>query len=669
MCGIITGMKRWMLKGVWVAVAAILVSQPVAASGVYQLDSAGRKQAFKVPPRTVVLTFDDGPTPYTQEILEILRDKRVPATFFVVGRNALQLPILQDIVAQGHELGNHTYSHPNLAKLPQWRQRYEVAMGRVAIEAQTGRSPRLFRAPYQGADSGQQSGDGPLRAIASQGYVVAGEDVDTADWYLRYADEIRAKASGNLPGGVMLLHDGGGDRSRTVQALPGIIDDYRRAGFKFMTLGSAIGLSHEASMPRVQGGQAIAAAMANLVFSATRLLGGLAAAAAWLLIAAGLTRAAFLIVAAITQARRRRRNPLLVDVPCTVIIPAYNEAAGIQHCLRSVLASRYPRFEVIVVDDGSSDGTAGLALVVADQRVRVVEKPNGGKADALNYGIGLARTGTIVAIDADTVFRPDTLFHLCHHFSDPKVGAVSGNTKIANRRNLITRLQSLEYVVGFNLDRRMGDLFDCITVVPGAIGAFRKAVLQDVGGFRHDTLAEDTDLTLAIKERGYRIVYDDRSVAFTEAPGNVRDLVKQRFRWTFGTMQAVWKHRRVMLRPRYGTLGMIGLPYLLVFQIAIPLLGPVFDVVMLAGLAAGHGQLILACLVAYLLLDLAMAALALKLDGEKLGQTWLIVPQRVIYRPLMYYVLIKALLNVLKGNLVGWGTIKREGAALAKALN
>jgi cellulose synthase/poly-beta-1,6-N-acetylglucosamine synthase-like glycosyltransferase len=247
------------------------------------------------------------------------------------------------------------------------------------------------------------------------------------------------------------------------------------------------------------------------------------------------------------------------------------------------------------------------------------------------------------------------------------VGAVSGNTRIANRHTLLTKLQSLEYVVGFNLERRMGDLFDCITVVPGAIGAFRKSVLHSVGGFTYDTLAEDTDLTLSIKEQGHRIVYDASAIAYTEAPATVRDLLKQRFRWTFGTMQAVWKHRRTILNPKYGTVGMIGLPYLLFYQILFPLVGPLFDAAVLVGLLRHEYHLMFLSFLIYTAADVIMSGTALLLDGEKLRQLWLIIPQRILYRQLMYYVIVKSLINVLQGKLVGWGTLKREGKHLAQA--
>ncbi len=207
---------------------------------------------------------------------------------------------------------------------------------------------------------------------------------------------------------------------------------------------------------------------------------------------------------------------------------------------------------------------------------------------------------------------------------------------------------------------------DCITVVPGAIGAFRRSVLDQVGGFTFDTLAEDTDLTLSIKEAGHTVIYDAKAIAYTEAPATVRDLLKQRFRWTFGTMQAVWKHKSSFLNPRKGSLGMIGLPYLLLFQIVFPLFSPLFDLGMIIGLLTHQYGLIVLSFVVYTLADVITSAIALWLDHEKLRNLWILIPQRIFYRQLMYYVIARSVINVLRGRLVHWGKLERQGTHLAK---
>lgn len=645
----------------------LLLSPSMAMAGpIYMLDGSNLINRPDLPPKTVVLTFDDGPSEYTPKVLEILREKNVKATFFVVGKEALEHKLLKDIYDDGHEVGNHTFGHADLSRLPGWHLQMELSLSRLIIGSQIDHSTRIFRPPFLGTDELTPEAFDLIERVGDQGYVMTGADIDSEDWRRPGAEQILKNATAGQ-GGVILMHDGGGDRSQTVEALPGIIDYYHKNGYSFSTIGQALGLPRDQLMPKLSAGDTILSALAGMVFGAASLTSQALYWIVLVLIVAGFSRIALVIVASLIQSRRKFPPAPNKDVPCSVIVPAYNEAAVILSCLKSILASDFRAFELIVVDDGSRDDTVTLARSILDPRLRVVSKVNGGKASALNYGIGLARANLIVAIDADTVFRRDTLRNLMRHFQNPAVGAVSGNTRIANRHRLITKLQSLEYVVGFNLDRRMGDLFDCITVVPGAIGAFRKPVLQKVGGFTHDTLAEDTDLTLGIKEAGYRIVYDSAAVAYTEAPATVRDLLKQRFRWTFGTMQSVWKHRWAFLNPRYGTLGLIGLPYLVIYQILFPLLSPLFDVVVLYGLLQHDYNFILASFAVYTAADALMSGVALVLDGEKLRKLWLIIPQRILYRQLMYYVILKSVVNVLKGNLVGWGALKREGKHLAKA--
>ncbi|HSW37132.1 MAG TPA: glycosyltransferase [Candidatus Saccharimonadales bacterium] len=661
-------MMRRIGWGLTVVIATLLMMAPVAAQNVvYLRDTNARQRSLAVPPGNVVLTFDDGPSAYTGQILDILRQNHVPATFFVIGKQAVKWRgVVRQLYAAGEEIGNHTFTHPNPATIPTWRLKYELNLTRLVIVSETGHSTRLVRPPYLGSDSLTHSSHSVIDWLSAQGYVVAGENIDTDDWRRPGVDSI-VRSAATLPGGIILLHDGGGNRSQTVTALPRIISYYKSQGYRFTTLAGALELSGTQLMPPANRAELGLATLSYLLFTAAHAVGiGLY----WLivvLIVAAFGRALLVLVASLLQTRSRFRYGFPPAVHCSVVVPAYNEEKVIVACLQSVLKSRYPFFEVIVVDDGSLDETAALARAIGDRRLRVVRKPNGGKASALNYGIALAHHQVIVAIDADTIFKPNTLTRLTRHFCLPEVGAVSGNTKVVNRHRLITKLQSLEYIVGFNLDRRMGDLFDCITVVPGAIGAFRKKALLQARGFSKDTLAEDTDLTLTIKELGYKIVYDESAIAYTEAPATVRDLLKQRFRWSFGTMQSAWKHRRSLFNPRQGTLGLIGLPYLVFYQILFPLIGPFFDMALVLGLLSHRYQLMLVSLLVYTALDIFSSAIALKLDGESLRQLWLIVPQRLLYRQMMYYVIVRSAYNALRGRLVGWGKAKREGSHLAKA--
>ncbi|MES2971287.1 MAG: glycosyltransferase [Patescibacteria group bacterium] len=652
----------------FVLLVVLLLPAIANSQSVYIKDeTAGVLNQPTLPSKTVVLTFDDGPSEYTPEVLEILREKQVKATFFVVGSQAVQHKLLKQIYDEGHEIGNHTYTHLDLSKAPNWRMKLELNITRIIITSQTNHSTRLFRPPLLGSDALTPEARSIVNKAADLGYITVGETIDSEDWRKPGTQKLIANAT-DESGGIILLHDGGGDRSQTVKTLPEIIDYYQKHDYKFMTINQALGISRQDVMPALSTTDRLLAILAKVVITAVSWIGtGLR----WfiiILIVASFGRFFIVTVAALIQSRRKFKLDTTENLPCSILIPAYNESAVIQSCLKSVLASNYTRFEVLVIDDGSKDNTYELANEVQDPRLRVLRKENGGKASALNYGIAEARAPFLIAIDADTVFRTRTIAKLMRHFANPRVGAVSGNTKIVNRHKLITKLQSLEYIVGFNLDRRMGDLFDCITVVPGAVGAFRKSAINRIGGFTFDTLAEDTDLTLSIKETGYKIVYDAEAVALTEAPATIRDLLKQRFRWTFGTMQAIWKHKRSFLNPRRGSLGMIGLPYLLFFQIIFPLFSPLFDLALIIGLINHHYKLMVVSFVVYTVVDILTAAIALRLDSEKLRNLWILIPQRILYRQLMYYVIVRSFINVLRGRLVHWGKLERKGTHLAKSL-
>src|SRR5262249_25946470 len=238
-------------------------------------------------------------------------------------------------------------------------------------------------------------------------------------------------------------------------------------------------------------------------------------------------------------------------------------------------------------DDGSRDRTSEIveARFAHDPRVRLLRQPNQGKSAALNRAVAEARGEILLTIDADTQIDATTMWKLVRHFADADVAGVAGNTKVANRARWLTRWQALEYISGQNLEKRAFDLLNCITVVPGALGAWRTDVIRSAGGFSRHTVAEDTDLTLTIRRNGWRILFDGEAVARTIAPETSGALVRQRFRWTFGTLQALWKHRDAFGRERYGTLGRVALPHILLFQIVLPLFCPVVDLLFLGSIA------------------------------------------------------------------------------------
>jgi len=364
----------------------------------------------------------------------------------------------------------------------------------------------------------------------------------------------------------------------------------------------------------------------------------------------------------------------------SILIPAYNEEAVIVETVSAALVSHYPKLEVLVVNDGSKDRTAELVRsnFGRDPRVRLLTQSNHGKPSALNRGLAEATGEIVVSIDADTIVDPEAVPRLVRHFADRKVGAVAGNVKVMNRNRWITRWQALEYITSQNLEKRAFDLLNCIPVVPGAVGAWRTDVLRSNGGFSGDTVAEDTDLTLTIRRNGWKILYDEDAIGHTEVPANVDMLVRQRFRWTFGTLQAVWKHRDTAGNPRYGTLGWIAIPNIFLFQIVLPLVSPMIDLLFLMSLGLwGLGQLRIARLpqlwtsqdversliffAIFMVIDLFTCVVAFALERH---EDWtLLAPlilQRFYYRQMMYVVLFSAIREAVRGRPVGWRGVEPQ---------
>jgi cellulose synthase/poly-beta-1,6-N-acetylglucosamine synthase-like glycosyltransferase len=346
----------------------------------------------------------------------------------------------------------------------------------------------------------------------------------------------------------------------------------------------------------------------------------------------------------------------------SVIVPAYNEKEGIAAAVQSLAASDHRQVEVIVVDDGSTDGTADIAEALDLPNVRVIRKPNGGKPSALNAGIAAASHDLIVMVDGDTIVEADSIRRLVQSFADPRVGAVAGNVKVGNRRSLVACWQHIEYVIGFSLDRRLYETLRCMPTIPGALGAFRRNAVVDAGGLSADTLAEDTDLTMAICRAGWKIVYAEDARAWTEAPVSLAQLWKQRYRWSYGTMQAMWKHRHAITEGgRSGHFGRVGLPLLALFGVALPLLAPVIDLLALYGLLFLDRTHTALAWLAMLALQFATAAVAFHLDRERLRPLWVLPLQQFAYRQLMYLVIAQSTTTALAGARLRWHKLHRTG--------
>jgi len=660
-----------------------------------RLPSADTVQRTGADRRLVALTFDDGPDPaWTPRILDVLRREGVPATFFVTGANALgQGALLRRIVAQGSELGNHSASHADLGHRSPTAIRLELKTTERLVEAYTGRSLRLFRPPFLGdADPDRSDELHATRTAAGLGYLTVGLNVDPLDWQGPGARTIVDRTVAGVEAGtaaqphqIILLHDSGGDRTETIKALPEIIRRLRARGYAFVTVSRLAGLGGDVAMPVLRGGEKTGAAGTLALFGGIAGLRDGLGIAFLLAITLGIARALLLTGLALWARRGEARPPAephLVPSFVSVLIPAFNEARVIEGSVRRILASTGPRIEVIVIDDGSSDGTSDIVARAfgIDPRVRLMTLANGGKARALNRGLATAKGDVVIALDADTQFEADTIARLAAWFADPRIGAVAGNARIGNPVNLVTRLQSVEYVTAQNVERRALSALGAITVVPGAVGAWRRTALDSVGGYPDDTLAEDQDLTLAVQRAGWRVACDNDAVAWTEAPETVRALFKQRFRWAFGTLQCLWKHRDLMGRPGVRGLGLVGLPQALVFQLLLTLVAPMIDLCLLGSLAVtawrtadrgwaatqGDALAMAGFWAAFTAIELACGWIAYRLDGrERRFPALRMLGQRFGYRQLLYLVVLRAALAALKGRQVGWGKLARTGSVAA----
>ena len=635
-------------------------------------------------PKKVVLTFDDGPDPdYTPQILEILKRENVPAAFFVVGSMVEKnIPLLRQEFEAGYEIGNHTFFHPDVSTISLERVNLELNATRKLIESITGRSTILFRPPFNADAEPQTIAEViPVALSRDQRYINIGESIDPHDWEPGVtADSIIARIKIQKDAGSMiLLHDAGGDtREETVKALPAIIHFFKSNGYKFTTIADVLGKTKNDLMPKISddADSGVIGKLYNFfilgVFYGNWFLLYLFFSAIFL----AMGRVILMGILALRQFYEDKKEipKRLANInlpPVSIIVPAYNEEITATKTIESLLQTRYNDFEIIFVDDGSKDRTFDIvkATYGDNPRVKVTTKPNGGKASALNFGIAIASHDFVICIDADTQLKDDAVYHLMSYFTDEEIGAVAGTVKVGNEKNLITKWQSIEYITAQNMDRRAFDLLNSITVVPGAIGAFRKTAITKAGGFTYDTLAEDCDLTMRILKQDYIVKNCAEAIAYTEAPESINMLLKQRFRWSFGVMQSFWKNRDALFNRKYKFFGMVGMPNILIFQIILPLFSPLADLMMIFGLFGNHAGKIIIYYAVFVIVDFIVGIIAFSLEKEDYRKLVYIIPQRFIWRQLMYYVLFKSIRRAVKGELSGWGVLKRTGNVFVKETN
>ncbi|KFG00354.1 bi-functional transferase/deacetylase [Streptomyces scabiei] len=667
----------------------------------------GQAQTRSVPDRTIALTFDDGPNPtWTPEILDVLKKYDVPATFFVVGSMVSRYPaIVEDMVEAGHEIGIHTFTHVDLSYQSHARITREMTQTQLALAGAAGITTTLFRAPYSSETDAIDNYSWPVyKKLGEEGYTSVFVDTDSDDWKRPGVKKIIKWATpDDGKGASVLMHDAGGDRSQTVEALGTYIEKMKAKGYTFTTVSGALqkddagnGQNNQNNPQNQQnqqngapGGAAAngqgtpgtsdAQAAHRTATGATLYEGRALVAAVYVaeyavptlsvgLMIVGVAvmgRFGLMLVLARRHFRERNRRRFSwgppITGPVTVVVPAYNEKECIANTLHSLARSTHP-IEIIVVDDGSTDGTKEIAEALGYPNVRVIRQENAGKPAALNNGVRNASHDIVVMMDGDTVFEPDTVARLVQPFADPGVGAVAGNAKVGNRDTMIGAWQHIEYVMGFNLDRRMYDLLRCMPTIPGAIGAFRRDAVLEVGGMSEDTLAEDTDITIAMHRAGRRVVYEEHARAWTEAPGSLKQLWSQRYRWSYGTMQALWKHRKSLTDTGpSGRFGRVGMPLVVIFQVITPVFAPLIDVFTVYAMIFVDFRASLLAWLAVLGVQLVCAAYAFKLDKEKYRYLLMLPLQQLAYRQMMYLVLIHSCITALTGGRLRWQKLKRTG--------
>ncbi|MFF4304049.1 bifunctional polysaccharide deacetylase/glycosyltransferase family 2 protein [Streptomyces sp. NPDC001601] len=696
----------------------------------------GQATTVSVPSKTIALTFDDGPNPtYTPQVLKILKQYDVPATFFLVGSMVSRYPgIVKTMVQQGNEVGIHTFTHVDLSYQSDARINREMQQTQLALAGAAGITTTLFRAPYSSETDAIDNYSWPVyKKLGDEGYTSVFVDTDSDDWKKPGVSKIVKWATpSGTKGAAVLFHDAGGERSQTIKALPQYIKKMKAKGYTFTTVSGVIEKRNAASRQAAAtssatngqsqtttglteagvtgtvpnggtgtgtgtstgagtgAGAGAGGAAVSRLQAAHRTATGMTlyegkalvvavAIAEWalpvlssLLFVVGVAvmgRFGMMLLIARRHYRQRNKRRFswgpTVTRPVSVIVPAYNEKECIANTLESLAQSTHP-IEVVVVDDGSTDGTSEIARAAADKlgmpNVRVIRQENAGKPAALNNGVRNASYDIVVMMDGDTVFEPDTVRHLVQPFADPEVGAVAGNAKVGNRNTVIGAWQHIEYVMGFNLDRRMYDLLRCMPTIPGAIGAFRREAVLGVGGMSEDTLAEDTDITIAMHRAGWRVVYQEHAKAWTEAPGSLKQLWSQRYRWSYGTMQALWKHRKSLTdKGASGRFGRVGMPLVVLFQIVTPVFAPLIDVFTVYSMIFVDFEAALLAWLAVLGIQLACAAYAFRLDKERYRYLAMMPLQQLAYRQMMYLVLIHSCITALTGGRLRWQKLKRTG--------
>lgn len=631
--------------------------------------------------KKIALTFDDGPHPdTTREIMAILKKYQVPATFFFLGKNVLtNRQIAREAQEAGFEIGNHSFTHSLNIHNSERRLRWELNATNKLIEDITGKPTVLYRPPYLlniGIDPTLNPDievELPLAWAAKIGYIPVGADIDSKDWQVDSPEEILANINKYVAHGhFILLHDGGDVNAKyTIPTLPTIIENLKQQGYEFATVSQILGVKKEDLTPAVIESSPTYQNYLEKSYLKFILLFKPATSAAisvliTIILILVILRVFFvLLLFALSPNKKVTSGPKWYS-SVSVLVPAYNEEENIASTLRSVLKSDHPIREVIVIDDGSTDNTVQVVRRVQrkyEKKIRLIQIPNGGKANALNIGLDLARSKVIIALDADTIFTKNTVSHLVKHFINKKVGAVAGKVCVVRPLSILGAFQGIEYTIGQNIEKKSFSNINAVGIIPGPVGAWRKSEVRACGGYSNNTLVEDQDLTLAILKRGKKVIYEPEAIVYTETPHTVKSFIKQRFRWIFGTMQCFWKYKSELFRNKHPSMGWIILPNIILYNTLVPLFSPVIDIIAIMAIFSGNWIEVAVAYGLFTLFDLIYAYIGFW--GEKKNRyLLLIVPfQRLYYRQILYFVIIKGIIKAIEGTAAFWHKVEKTGQA------
>ncbi|MBX4192427.1 glycosyltransferase, partial [Candidatus Parcubacteria bacterium] len=587
-----------------------------------------------------------------------------------IGEHVVQYPeIAKKIADDGFDIGNHTFTHSyNVHDSP---SRLSVELGATSrvLERVTGERTRYYRPPYLLSVGIDPAPNPWIDAIPQDswtlalGYLPIGSDIDTHDWDAKTPDEIVQHFNEQLASDrhIVLMHDTPG----TADALKIILPSLLEQGYTFASL-------EELFVPPEQAGTLaplkitqppIEPIESGYIYFLSNLGRGLVLLGG---VALSFIVVRLLLIAVLLHKKNKELPPRLKKYPfVSILIPAYNEEENIESTVRSILQNSYPRREIIVIDDGSTDNTGAIVKKIIagfpESVIRLIQLKNGGKANALTAGMRKAQGEILVILDADAVLSEGALHAFVRHFGDPRVGAVAGKVYPAVLNGFLSKFQALEYAVGQNLEKRAFSALGVVGVVPGPAGAWRKDAILKAGGFPTDTLVEDQDMTLTLMRQGWRIAYEPEAIAYTETPPNVSTFLKQRFRWVYGGIQCFWKHLDVIWEQPRSPMSTIIIPHTFIFGILLPLTYPIVDSVLIFSLIFGVWREVLVPVLLFTAVDCVYALWGLRGEPNK-RQLLIMVPLlRLVYRQLLYYTVLRGLVRAIEGTGAAWNKFEKVG--------